>query len=588
MEVVNLSAYTTPRVIVEAKDDWVSYGDNNDHFNELIGYYKGSTTNGSIINGLSGLIYGGGLDATDSNKKPDEYAALKSLIKEKELKKIIFDRKLLGMAAIKVSYINGKVKSLKHWRMETLRAEKADESGEINNYYWCADWNELGKNDKPNSFPAFGKGNGKQDEIYIVKPYVTGEFYYSQPDYAASLPYSELESQIGDYLINDVKNGFSGSLMVNFNNGVPSKEIQRLTNNKVTKKFTGATGDKLLFNYNKNAESATTIERLALDNAPDHYQYLSDECRNKIIIGHRITSPLLIGVREAGNGFGSNSDEIETATLLMDKVVVKGFQDEIVEAIDEIISLNGINLDLYFKTIVPRDFFEEEGIEEVKEDAEGSVEMSEETSKALSKQQDVIISNELISRGEDALEGYTVIDERDVDEESEDELDLAIEDSNKIELSAWNKLINLASTGTARPSIKSAQDKEIDGTKFKVRYKYAPQSAGDNSREFCKAMVKANKLYRKEDIVAMENMAVNAGFGAGGTDTYSIWEHKGGARCSHKWQRVTFASDKNVDVKSPLAPKVSTNKAESKGFRVRNEKNVSIKPKDTPTEGFVK
>ena len=181
MEVVNLSAYTTPRIVVEAKDDWVSYGDNNDHFNELIGYYKGSTTNGSIINGLSGLIYGGGLDATDSNKKPDEYAALKSLIKEKELKKIIFDRKLLGMAAIKVSYINGKVKSLKHWRMETLRAEKADESGEINNYYWCADWNELGKNDKPNSFPAFGKGNGKQDEIYIVKPYVTGEFYYSQP-----------------------------------------------------------------------------------------------------------------------------------------------------------------------------------------------------------------------------------------------------------------------------------------------------------------------------------------------------------------------------------------------------------------------
>lgn len=588
MEVVQLSTYTTPRVVVEANDEWVSYGDNNDHFNELIGYYKGSTTNGSIINGLSGLIYGDGLDATDASKKPDEYAALKSLVKARELKKIIFDRKLLGMAAIKVSYDNGKVKSLKHWRMETLRAEKADENGEINNYYWCADWSKLKKTDKPNSFPAFGKGNGKQDEIYIVKPYVTGEFYYSQPDYAASLPYSELESQIGDYLINDVKGGFSGSLMVNFNNGVPSQDVQRMTNNKVIKKFTGATGDKLLFNYNKNAESATTIERLALDNAPEHYSYLADECRNKIIVGHRITSPLLIGVREAGNGFGSNADEIETATLLMDKVVVKGFQDEILDAIDEIISINDISLDLYFKNIVPRDFFDEEGIEEVKEETETPIEMSEETSKALLDQQDVFVSSELISTGEDTLEGYTIIDERDVDEESEEELDLAIENSNKIELSVWNKLVNLASTGTARPNAKSSQDKEIDGTRFKVRYRYAPTSVSENSREFCKAMVRANKLYRKEDIIAMENKVVNAGFGAGGTDTYSVWNHKGGARCSHKWQRVTFASDKNVDVKSPLANKISTNKAESEGYRVRNDRNVSVKPKDTPTEGFVK
>ena len=101
-------------------------------------------------------------------------------------------------------------------------------------------------------------------------------------------------------------------------------------------------------------------------------------------------------------------------------------------------------------------------------------------------------------------------------------------------------------------------------------------------------MISANKLYRKEDILAMGSKAVNAGFGAGGSDTYSIWEHKGGARCSHRWQRVTFASNKSFDVNPPNAPQVSTNKAESKGFRVRNEKNVSIKPKDTPTEGFVK
>ena len=580
IEVVNLSSYTTPEVVITATDDWVSYGENNNHFNNLIGYYEGSTTSASIINGLSGLIYGGGLEATDSSKKPDQWASLKNLVKPRELKKIIFDRKLLGMAAIKVSYKKGKVSAIKHWRMETLRAEKADDNGEINNYYWSADWSEITKDSNPNSFPAFGKGNGNQDEIYIIKPYITGSFYYSQPDYSSSLPYCELEAQIGDYLINDVRNGFSGSLMVNFNNGVPSKEVQRITNKKVVQKFTGAKGDKLLFNYNKNAESATTIERLALDNAPDHYQYLADECRNKIIVGHRITSPLLIGIRESGNGFGSNADEIETATVLMDKVVVKQFQDEILDALDEILSVNEISLDLYFTSVVPRDFTEEI----VDEDEEVSTELS--SCVALKNESDAEVSNELISKGESSLEGYTEVDSSDVDYEMEEELDSQIDDLNKVELSVWDKIVNLATTGSARPNAKSSQDKEIDGVKFKVRYRYAPQSAGDDSREFCQKMVAANKLYRKEDIVAMKGKTVNKGFGKGGSDIYSIWEFKGGARCNHRWQRVTFASESNVDTKSPLATTTSTNKAESKGYKVRNESNVSKKPSDMPNNGF--
>jgi len=328
------------------------------------------------------MIYGGGLDATDSNKKPEEWAKLNSIIRAKDLKRIIFDRKLLGMAAMQVIYKDKKIKSIKHFPMNTLRAEKANDEGEIKGYYWSNDWSSIKKGDEPDRLPAYGFGDKVKSEIYIVKPYVTGEFYYTQPDYAGALPYCELESQIGDYLINDVKNGFSGSLMINFNNGIPDKQIQRMTNNKVVKKFTGATGDKLLFNYNKNAESATTIERLALDNAPDHYQYLSDECRDKIIVGHRITSPLLVGVRETGSGFGSNADEIETSTLLLNTVVVIPFQNELTDALEEILGEEGISLDLYFKSLVPKSFDDAPTNTETDTDVEN-----------LSKQIDVILDN---------------------------------------------------------------------------------------------------------------------------------------------------------------------------------------------------
>ena len=103
-------------------------------------------------------------------------------------------------------------------------------------------------------------------------------------------------------------------------------------------------------------------------------------------------------------------------------------------------------------------------------------------------------------------------------------------------------------------------------------------------------MVLADKLYRKEDIIAMDNKVVNPGWGPNGADKYSIWLYKGGGGCHHKWRRKTFrfTGKGKGDTKSPLAPTVSTNKAEKEGYRVRNPKEVAMKPKDMKNEGFLK
>ena len=97
----------------------------------------------------------------------------------------------------------------------------------------------------------------------------------------------------------------------------------------------------------------------------------------------------------------------------------------------------------------------------------------------------------------------------------------------------------------------------------------------------------ANKIYRKEDILQMGSRIVNAGFGEFGSDTYSIWKFKGGARCHHKWERRTYVStSRTVDVNSPLAQTISTNKARKFGYRVTNPKEVAMMPKDMPRKGF--
>jgi hypothetical protein len=107
-------------------------------------------------------------------------------------------------------------------------------------------------------------------------------------------------------------------------------------------------------------------------------------------------------------------------------------------------------------------------------------------------------------------------------------------------------------------------------------------------REFCNKMVNANKVYRKEDIIAMESQAVNAGFGVKGAANYSIWLYKGGPRCEHKWLRRTYANFEGVkiDPTNPKAKTISAATAEKYGYRIRNEKEVAMKPSDMPTKGY--
>jgi hypothetical protein len=586
MYVLNLSAYTSPQINESKKGEYVEYGEDNNYFQFLIDRFLYSSTNNAIITGCSNMIYGKGISALDANKKPDEYAKMISIIKPNALKKVSLERKLLGMAAMQIGYEKGEVKFIDHFPMNTLRAEKCNDKGEIEAWYYHPNWAKKKPNDEVKRIPTFGFGNKKEVEIFVIKPYISGYHYYTPIDYSGGLPYAKLEEEISDYLINDVMNGFSGTKVVNFNNGIPSDEKREEISNEVKRKLTGSKGQKVIVGFNNSKENATEVLDIPLNDAPAHYEYLAKECFEKLIVSHRVTSPMLLGVRDTGGGFSNNADEIKTATLLYDNLVIKPYQLEIIEALDEILAVNNIKLKLYFKTIQPLEFTD-------LENAQTQEQVTEETGTQLSSH--VCCSTDikedladlLIQKGEDLSDDWHLIDENEVDYDNEDELDLEIETLNNKKPSLLSKVWKFVSTGTARPRTKSDQDKNIDGVQFITRYVYSGSEKGE--RDFCSKMLKANKVYRKEDIIAMDNVAVNAGFGKNGSDTYSIWLYKGGARCSHKWLRRTYASfDTKIDPTNPNAKAISSAKAEQYGYRIRNDKEVSMKPKDMPYKGYTK
>jgi len=569
LHIVNLASYNRPKITEDKKRKWVNYGEDNNYYSYLIDLYTNSTTNNAIINGVSQMIYGKGVDALNSNSKPDEYAALRSIFSNEDLRKISLDLKLLGEASFQVLYKDSRVVKSEHFPRQTLRAEKCNEDGDIEAYYYFHDWANLKPNDKPLRIASFGFGNGKESEIKIIKRYVSGYDYYAPVDYQGGLAYAELENEISDYLINDVQNGFSGTKVVNFNNGVPDRDKQLQIKSDVMHKLSGARGEKVIIAFNNNAESKTTIDDVPLNDAPAHYEYLSNECTGKLMVSHRITSPLLLGIRDGNSGLGNNADEIKTASLLFNNVTIKPYQDLITDAMDDILAVNGISLKLYFKTSQPLEFIEtDNAITDEAREQETGVKMSKEEFDF----DDDEMFNLLQEFGEDEnLEEWELVDEREVDYDQEEALD---------------KMIGLASTGTALPNTKSKQDKKVDGVQFKVRYTYSPQQTSANSRKFCKLMTGQNKLYRKEDIINMGKKPVNSGWGKGGAATYSIWKYKGGGNCHHKWLRQTWRGKTEGNLANQ-EPNISTNKARKEGFNPVNEKEVSMKPKDMPNQGFV-
>ena len=575
VRVVNLSTYTSPKVSEVRGKDYVSYGADNNYYQYLIDRYNGSPTNNAIINGISEMIFGKGLDATDSNRKPDQYAQMMSLFSKDCVRKLVYDLKLMGGCAMQVIYSKNrsKIVQVEHFPVETLRAEKCNEDGDIEGYYYFKDWTKIKPSDEPKRIPAFGTSN-EAIEILFVKPYRAGFYYYSPVDYQGGLQYSELEEEISNYHLNNIMNGLAPSMLINFNNGVPNEEERQLIENKIHQKFAGSSNSgKFILSFNDNSDTSASIEPVQLSDAHQQYQFLSDESSKKIMVSHRVVSPMLLGIKDS-TGLGNNADEIKTASTLMDNTVIRPFQTLLIDAFDNILAYNNISLNLYFKTLQPLEFTELDNVvdKETREEETG-VKMS-------SDKVDDKFADLLLEYGEDEnLDEWELVDERPVDYDQEEALD---------------KMLGLASTGSARPNASSEQDGEVEDLRFKVRYQYAPLKTttknGENvSRDFCRKMVSARKIYRKEDIQQMSQKAVNAGWGPNGADTYDIWLYKGGGSCHHFWMRKTYmAKGVNPDTKNPNA-EVSVNQARRDGFIPEtNDPLVAKRPTDMDNEGFLK
>ena len=543
---INLANYVSPDIEIVKNKEWVTFGENNSYFEFLLDRYNGSPTNSAVINAVSLMIYGKGLAATDSNKKPDEYARAVTLFHKDCVRKLVYDLKLFGQCAIQVIYSKDRksIAQVEHLPIQTLAIEKADEDNEVKAFYYFPEWEKIRPSDEPTRIPAFGTSN-EAIEILYVKPYVAGYYYFSPVDYQGGLQYAELEEEISNYHLNNIMNGLAPSMMINFNNGIPNYEERELLERKIRDKYSGSSNaGRFILSFNDSKESESTIEAVQLSDAHEQYQFLSDESMRKILVAHRVVSPMLIGIKDQ-TGLGNNADEIKTASTLMDNTVIRPFQELLLDAMDKILSFNNISLNLYFKTLQPLEFTEidEDLVDEETKEEETGVKMSAEEVELKDLNDDAFheLMHHLQPDNLDESE-WVYVDKRDVSEDM-----ISDEDWATICISEKENLFEQL-TGSVIPK-KNKQNRNtfsvLDKSFYRVRYRYkqALPSSG-NSRIFCAKMMsrKVNgkpAVYRIEDIDEASKKGVNKQFGHK-KKAYDLFKYKGGPYCHHIWEAVLY------------------------------------------------
>ena len=608
---VDLSTTTAPIVTESRGKEYILFGTEewaNLYPQFIIDLYYNSSTQAAIINATAEMIAGEDLVIEDEEERElDAIVKLKKFFHSANsseslhevIKKISFDFKLQGAFALNIVWSQDRtqIAEIYHVGVEKIRAERPNEMGKVEGYYISADWSNTRAN-KPYRVPAFNTNDRTSpNQILYTGIYSPNMNAYYTPDYVAANNWALVDQRVAEFHLNNISNGFAGSFMISFANGVPTQEERFQIEQSLADKFSGEkNAGKFVLTFSDDKTRTPEITAISPSDLDKQYLALQELLVQNILTGHRVTSPILMGIK-SDTGLGNNADELNSAANFYLNTVVKPFQEHILKVLKKIFTVNNMDMPVRFEQLKPittrftnqdlaavmtqDEIREELGLAPLNED----VVVNEDFTK-MSKATE--LEKWIAEFGEDMPEDWELIDEEIVDGEHND-FDFE-ETLNELA----NEKLELASAVSATPNKRSSQDgvNKSYNDYYKVRYVYATDEFLTNksgtSREFCRDMVAAKKIYTKEDLVNANSQVVNKGFGRDGTQKYNIFLYKGGPQCRHFFlRRIYKTSLRAAKSKISSSQLISYTKARSEGFTAeKNDKLVAIAPQRMKNNGY--
>jgi hypothetical protein len=312
---------------------YITYGFANEYPYYLLDNYRRSSKHNAIVNGKVNYIMGGGWQAGDDLTVEQQARFIKffdGLSSTEDLnditEKLVLDLEIFNGFAVAVTWSKlGTIAKMEHIPFEKIRVDKEEKMFQVADWYNDDMMQLFPKVGDIEKIPAFDPENRLGKQLFYYRVYAAGVKHYPLPEYIGGNAWIEADVQVANFHNNNLRNNFWGGYLINFNNGIPTPEEQGDIERQIKRKFSGTdNAGRFVVTFNDDAAKAPTLEPLTPSDMDKQFEILNKAIQQEIFIAHRVTNPMLFGVKTEGQLGGRNelveAYELFKATYVNDRV----------------------------------------------------------------------------------------------------------------------------------------------------------------------------------------------------------------------------------------------------------------------------
>lgn len=370
VQVIRLGDQQPAQTQYHSGTKWLNYDHNpgDNLYPQYLLSLMRSVTHNAILQLKQNMIVGRGfiVPADQSNTRVfldninEEYGGYELL------ERTALDLAVFGGFAWQVRWnaLGTRIHSIKHVPFQMVRWQMPDHTTGLSNEFWIAERWGIGSPDPndpdyygnqyggvpllvPKTIPLFDENNRKVSEPSLVyyRQHNGLNQYYPVPDYYACLNDVQVDIAISIFNKNNVNYGFVPSVFIGLPDSASDDEMDLLVK-ELQKKFTGVhnASQLLIVKGGKDGEGGTllpTFQPFTTTNNADIYKELTNSTMQRIVSGHKLSSPVIAGLPGSG-GLGGNANEIKEANDQFYNSVIKKYQRRITEQLNKLLSINGL------------------------------------------------------------------------------------------------------------------------------------------------------------------------------------------------------------------------------------------------------
>jgi hypothetical protein len=325
--------HKVPVMLENRSGKYITYGFANEYPYYLLDNYRRSSKHNAIVNGKVNYIMGGGWQAGDDLTVEQQARFIKffdGMSSTEDLnditEKLVLDLELFNGFAVAVTWSKlGTIAKMEHVPFEKIRVDKEEKMFQVADWYNDDMMQLFPKVGDIEKIPAFDPENRLGKQLFYYRVYAAGVKHYPLPEYIGGNAWIEADVQVANFHNNNLRNNFWGGYLINFNNGIPTPEEQGDIERQIKRKFSGTdNAGRFVVTFNDDAAKAPTLEPLTPSDMDKQFEILNKAIQQEIFIAHRVTNPMLFGVKTEGQLGGRNelveAYELFKATYVNDRV----------------------------------------------------------------------------------------------------------------------------------------------------------------------------------------------------------------------------------------------------------------------------